>query len=61
MGTINGQNPVAALEYLATNNPGIKQVLEIIKKAGGDPMRAFEQEARERGLDPKEILDMIKG
>ena len=54
------QNPQAALSQLAMNNPQMKQVMDIVQKHGGDPMTAFRKEAEARGVDPDEILNMIK-
>ena len=54
------QNPQAALSQIAMSNPQMKQVMDIISRHGGDPMTAFRETARERGIDPQEILDMMK-
>ena len=53
-------DPRAMLGQLAMNNPQLKQVMEIVQKHGGDPMAAFRAEAEERGVDPNEILNMLK-
>ena len=42
------------------NNPQMKQVQNIIQQHGGDPMQAFRAMAEENGLDPDEILSMIR-
>ena len=54
------QNPQAALNQLVMSNPQMKQVMEIINRHGGDPMEAFRAEAEARGINPQEILDMMK-
>lgn len=54
------QNPQAALNQLIMNNPQMKQVMDIVQKHGGDPMKAFRAEAEARGMDPDEILNMLK-
>ena len=54
------QNPQAALNQLVMSNPQMKQVMEIINRHGGDPMRAFRAEAEARGINPQEILDMMR-
>lgn len=38
------------------NNPQIKQVMEYINQNGGDPQTAFYKLAKEKGVDPNEIL-----
>ena len=53
-------NPQAALNMMVMNNPQMKQVMEIVNQHGGDPMRAFTELARENGMDPDEILGMLK-
>ena len=54
------QNPQLALNNLIMNNPQMKQVMDIVQKHGGDPMAAFRAEAQARGVDPDEILNMLK-
>ena len=54
------QNPQLALNQLIMNNPQMKQVMDIVQKHGGDPMAAFRAEAEARGVDPDEIMAMIR-
>lgn len=56
----SAQNPQAALNQIIMTNPQMKQVMDIVQKHGGDPMTAFREEAKARGVDPNEILDMLK-
>ena len=56
----SAQNPQAALNNLIMNNPQMKQVMDIVQKHGGDPMAAFRAEAEARGVDPDEILSMLR-
>ena len=53
-------NPQAALNMMAMNNPQLKYVMEIVNRHGGDPMAAFKAVAKENGMDPDEILGMLK-
>ena len=54
------QNPQAALhQMMQQRSPGMAQAMEYIKKHGGDPKKAFETLAAERGIDPAEITGMI--
>ena len=53
-------NPQSMLSQMMANNPQMKQVMEIVQKHGGDPMTAFRKEAEARGVDPDEILSMLK-
>ena len=54
------QDPNGMLRQLMNNNPQMKQVTELIQNAGGDPRRAFYELAQQKGVDPQEILDMMK-
>ena len=56
----SAQNPQAALNNLIMNNQQMKQVMDIVQRHGGDPMAAFRAEAEARGVDPEEILRMLK-
>ena len=53
-------NPQAALNMMIMNNPQMKQVMEIVKQNGGDPMAAFRMTAEQAGIDPEEILGMLR-
>ena len=56
----SAQNPQLMLNQLDMNNPQLKQVMDIVQKHGGDPMTAFRAEAEARGMDPNEILNMLR-
>ena len=61
MGMLNSaQNPQLMLNQMMTNNPQLKQVIDIINQSGGDPKKAFYSVAKQKGIDPQEILDMMK-
>ena len=53
-------NPQQALNMLAMNNPQMKQVMDIVEQYGGDSMKAFRAVAEECGMDPEQILGMLK-
>lgn len=53
-------NPQAMLQSMAQNNPQMKQVLNLIGQSGGDPKTAFYKMAEEKGVDPEEILSMLR-
>lgn len=54
------QNPQALLNQMITNNPNAKQVMDLINQAGGDPQKAFYQLAQQKGVNPDDILNMLK-
>ena len=43
------------MQSLIAQNPEYKRAADYIQSCGGDPKKAFEQLAREKGIDPKEI------
>lgn len=53
-------NPQAMLQSMMQSNPQIKQVMDIVNKSGGDPKTAFYKMAEEKGVDPEEILAMLR-
>lgn len=54
------QDPQAALhQMMQQRSPGMAQAMDYIKQHGGDPKKAFEALAAERGIDPAEITSMI--
>ena len=53
-------NPQALLAQLAQTNPNMKQVMEIIRQYGGDANKAFYAIAEQNGINPNEILDLLK-
>lgn len=53
------QNPAELIKNMIAQNPAYKNALEYIQANGGDPKAAFEQLAREQGIDPEEISRMI--
>ena len=53
-------NPQAMLNQLMMTNPNMKQVMEIVGQYGGDSMKAFQATAEQMGVNPEEILGMIK-
>ena len=51
----NAKNPAALMQSLIQQNPEYKRAADYIQSCGGDPKKAFEQLAREKGIDPAEI------
>lgn len=61
LGAINGsQNPMMMLNQLMTSNPQLKQVMDYVQQNGGDPKKAFYSMAEQKGINPQDILDMLK-
>jgi hypothetical protein len=54
------QNPQLALQQMAQQNPQLQQALQLVQQSGGNPQAAFEKLARDKGLDPQQIMGMLK-
>ena len=48
------------LQQMLQNNPQYQQAMQLVNQAGGDPRQAFYQMAQQMGVNPDEILSMIK-
>ena len=53
-------NPQALLMQMMQNNPNVKQAMEIVQQYGGDAEKAFYALAEQKGINPQEILDLLK-
>lgn len=53
-------NPMAMMQALADKNPQIKQTMNMIQQAGGNPRDAFYALAKEKGVNPDDILNALK-
>lgn len=54
------QNPKMALESMIQSNPQIQNVMDIVRQNGGDAKTAFYNLAKQKGVDPNEILNMLR-
>ena len=54
------QNPQLALNQMVMSNPQLKQVMDLVNQNGGDPQTAFYSVAKNMGIEPQEILNMLK-
>ena len=53
-------NPQAMLQNLIQNNPQMQQVMTLVNQAGGDPKTAFYQMAQAKGVNPEDILSLLR-
>ena len=44
---------------LLQNNPNYKAVMDYVSMCGNDPQKAFYQMAKEKGIDPNDILSQF--
>lgn len=54
------QNPNLMLQQLARSNPNVANAMNLVQRYGGDPQRAFYEEAKRKGIDPNQILGMLR-
>ena len=52
-------NPQQLISQMFSNNPQFQQVNEWVKQYGS-PENAFRQKAQEMGLNPDEIINLLK-
>lgn len=56
----SAQNPQAMLNQMMMSNPHLKQAMDIVNQYGGDPEKAFRTVAEKNGLNPDDILNLLK-
>ena len=54
-------NPTAAVNQMAMNDPRMQQVMQVINQNGGDAKAAFYNMARQRGVNPEDVLSQLRG
>ena len=54
------RNPNMMLQQLAQTNPNVASAMNLIRQYGGDPQKAFYEEARKRGVDPNQTIGMLR-
>lgn len=52
-------NPQEMMKNLLNNSPQGAEINRLLDEAGGDAEKAFRKVAKEKGLDPDEILGML--
>lgn len=56
----SSNNPEAMLQYLMTSNPRFKEVMNLVRANGGTPKDAFYALAKQKGINPDEIISLLK-
>lgn len=56
----NSSNPSAMLNTLLSQNPNYGYVMDLINKNGGNAKAAFFNLAKEKGVDPNSVINMLK-
>lgn len=47
------------MQRATQNNPALQQAIDYVNKNGGNPKEAFYKLAKEKGVDPNEVLKQI--
>lgn len=53
------RNPQQMLNNMVQNNPQIKQAIDLINNSGKSPKDLFYEMAKQKGVDPNQILSMF--
>lgn len=53
-------NPNEGLKMLISQNPQLQQVMNLIQQSGGNPKQAFMKMAQMKGINPQQIINMLK-
>ena len=56
----NMKNPEQGFQMLAQQNPQVQQIMNLINSMGTSPQQAFMQLAKMRGVNPEQIISMLK-
>lgn len=56
----SSKNPQSMIQSMINQNPQMKQVMEMVNKNGGNPKDAFYALAKQKGVNPDDILNMLK-
>ena len=54
------QNPQMLLNQMVTNNPKLKEVMDLVNQYGGDPNKALEEMAKQYGITAQDVYDLMK-
>ena len=61
MNTFNSAaNPQLAMQNLMNSNPQVKQIVDFVRQSGGDPKQAFYKMAEQQGVDPEEVINLLR-
>ena len=56
----SAQNPQAMLQSMVQQNPQMQSVMQLVNQNGGDAKTAFYNLAKQRGVDPEEVLKQLR-
>lgn len=53
-------NPQAMMQNMLSSNPRYKPVMDLIRQNGGDAKQAFYSVCQQKGINPQDVLNMLK-
>ena len=56
----SGGNPQAMVQNMLASSPKGSTVMNLVNQHGGDARAAFYDLAKQKGVDPNQILNMLK-
>ena len=56
----SSRNPQLFMQNMMNQNPQMKQAIDLVNQNGGDPKTAFYNLAKKQGVNPDEVLAMLK-
>ena len=56
----NGGNPQAMVQSMLMNDPRYGEIMKLVNAHGGDAKAAFYDLAKQKGVDPNEIIRMLQ-
>lgn len=54
------KNPDSMIQYLMASNPQFKDAMNFVRQNGGSPKDAFYALAKQKGINPDEIIGLFK-
>ena len=56
----SANNPNAMLQTLAQSNPQLRQVMDYVQQHGGSPEKALMAACEQKGINPQDIINLLK-
>ena len=56
----SARNPQMMLQSMMQQNPQMQSIMQLVNQNGGDAKTAFYNLARQRGVDPEEVLKQFR-
>ena len=56
----NSNNPMALFQQMAMRNPQMQQIYNMLRN-GANPNQLFENVCKQKGIDPNQLRNMLKG